>query len=43
MTGLVGDLKGSRELIAGRLGVRPEDLIPIQAKPKGLGSLVPPL
>lgn len=43
MTGLVGNLQGSRELIAGRLGVRPEDLIPIQARPKGLGSLVPPL
>ena len=43
MTVLVGDLRASREVLAARLGVRPEDLIPVQAKPLGLASSVPPI
>jgi phage shock protein A len=43
MTALAGQLQTSRETIAARLGVRPEDLIPVQLKPKGLGSAVPPI
>jgi hypothetical protein len=43
MTALVGDLRTSREILAARLGVRPEDLIPVQAKPQGLASPVAPL
>lgn len=43
MTTLVGQLQTSRETLAAQLGVRPEDLIPTQAKPKGLGSTVPRL
>ena len=43
MTVLVGDLRASREVLAARLGVRPEDLIPVQAKPLGLASPVAPL
>lgn len=40
---VVRDLQGSRAQIAARLGVSPDDLIPPQARPKGLGSPVPPL
>lgn len=40
---VVRDLQGSRAQIAAQLGVKPEDLIPVQARPKGLGSSVPPL
>lgn len=43
MSALVGQLQASRGTLAGRLGVRPEDLIPAQAQPKGLGSVVPRL
>jgi hypothetical protein len=43
MSALVDQLKASRGVIAARLGVRPEDLIPVQAGPKGLGSAVPPI
>lgn len=40
---VVKELQASRTQIAARLGVKPEDLIPVQARPKGLGSVVPPL
>ncbi len=40
---VVRDLQGSRAQIAAQLGVKPEDLIPPQARPKGLASPVPPL
>ena len=40
---VVKDLQASRAQIAARLGVKPEDLIPVQARPKGLGSSVPHL
>ena len=40
---VVKDLQASRTQIAARLGVNPDDLIPVQARPKGLGSAVPPL
>ena len=40
---VVRDLQTSRTLIAAKLGVRPEDLIPPQPRPTGLGSVVPPL
>jgi hypothetical protein len=40
---VVKELQASRAQIAAQLGVKPEDLIPIQARPKGLGSAVPPL
>lgn len=43
MTALVEQLQASRSALAARLGVRPEDLIPVQAQPKGLGSTVPRL
>lgn len=43
LTALAGQLQASRTTIAGRLGVRPEDLIPAQVQPKGLGSAVPRL
>ncbi len=43
MTTLVGRLQDSRRTIAAKLGVRPEDLIPIQPVIKGLGSPVPRL
>lgn len=40
---VVEELQRSRSQLAARLGVKPEDLIPSQAKPRGLGSVVPPL
>lgn len=40
---VVKDLQTSRAQIAAQLGVKPEDLIPVQARPQGLGSTVPPL
>lgn len=40
---VVQNLQASRTQIAAKLGVRPEDLIPPQASPKGLGATVPPL
>lgn len=43
MEAVVRDLQDSRTQIAAQLGVKPEDLIPPQARPKGLGSAVPPL
>lgn len=43
MEALVHDLQSSRAQIATQLGVRPEDLIPIRAQPRGLGSTVTPL
>ena len=43
MEAVVRDLQGSRAQIAAQLGVKPEDLIPPQARPKGLASPVPPL
>lgn len=41
--GLVQDLQRSRSQLAAQLGVKPEDLIPPQAQPRGLGAVVPPL
>ncbi len=41
MTTLVGRLQDSRATLAAKLGVRPEDLIPVQPAKKGLGSPVP--
>jgi hypothetical protein len=43
MAALVGQLQASRGTLASRLGVKPEDLIPAQIQPKGLGSPVPRL
>jgi hypothetical protein len=40
---MIRDLQASRAQIAAQLGVKPEDLIPVQARPKGLGSNVAPL
>ncbi len=40
---LVSNLQASRALIATRLGVKPEDLIPPGSHSRGLGSTVPPL
>ncbi len=40
---MIRDLQASRAQIATQLGVKPEDLIPVQARPKGLGSNVTPL
>ncbi|HEY3270819.1 MAG TPA: hypothetical protein VGJ89_06355 [Geothrix sp.] len=40
---MIRDLQASRAQIAAQLGVKPEDLIPAQARPKGLGSNVTPL
>ncbi|WP_257311716.1 hypothetical protein [Geothrix fuzhouensis] len=40
---MIRDLQVSRAQIAAQLGVKPEDLIPVQARPKGLGSNVTPL
>lgn len=43
MESLVRELQVSRGQLAIRLGVRPEDLIPVRTGPKGLGSAVPPM
>jgi hypothetical protein len=43
MEAMVRDLQSSRTQLAAQLGVRPEDLIPVQSRPKGLGSGVAPL
>jgi hypothetical protein len=42
MEAMVRDLQSSRTQLAAQLGVRPEDLIPVQAR-QGLGSTVAPL
>lgn len=43
MEPVIRGLQASRAQIAARLGVRPEDLIPVPAGARGLGSNVPPI
>lgn len=43
MAALVGQLQASRKVLADRLGLRPEDLIPVRLDPRGIGSPVPRL
>ncbi len=43
MEPVIRNLQVSRTQIAARLGVRPEDLIPVPEGARGLGSNVPPI